>query len=142
MIIFGLILTTFELSSIFGVSWDSIENWLLPKIGQPAWPNLWNALYNASFLTFLTKNLRNLCLVLFADLGDKDAGEVVPADPIAQVVGDRRPLVPRWPSPCQRWRQDRMVRGNLNNNFFWLFNPSAHLFLRVLCFELCKWPFK
>jgi hypothetical protein len=32
MIIFGLILTTFELSSIFGGSWSTIENWLQPKI--------------------------------------------------------------------------------------------------------------
>jgi len=31
MIIFGSILTTFELSIIFGVSWGSIENWLEPK---------------------------------------------------------------------------------------------------------------
>jgi len=31
MIIFGLILTTFELSSIFGSSWSSAENWLQPK---------------------------------------------------------------------------------------------------------------
>jgi len=32
MFIFGLILMTFELSSIFGGSWGSIENWLEPKI--------------------------------------------------------------------------------------------------------------
>jgi len=31
MIIFGLILTTFEESSIFGDSLCSIENWLKPK---------------------------------------------------------------------------------------------------------------
>jgi len=32
MIIFGLILTPFESSSIFGGSWGCIENWLEPKI--------------------------------------------------------------------------------------------------------------
>jgi len=32
MIIFGLILTTFEWSNIFWGSWGSIENWLKPKI--------------------------------------------------------------------------------------------------------------
>jgi len=31
MIIFGLILTTLESSTIFGGSRDSIENWLEPK---------------------------------------------------------------------------------------------------------------
>jgi len=31
MIIFGSILTTFELSSCFEGSWGSIENWLKPK---------------------------------------------------------------------------------------------------------------
>jgi len=36
MIIFGSILTTFELSSIFGSSWGSIENWLEHKIGPPS----------------------------------------------------------------------------------------------------------
>jgi len=35
MIIFGLILTTFELSSIFGGSWGSIEDWLEPKTEPP-----------------------------------------------------------------------------------------------------------
>jgi len=36
MVIFGSILTTFELSSIFGGSWGSIENWLEPKIKTPS----------------------------------------------------------------------------------------------------------
>jgi hypothetical protein len=36
MIIFGLILTTFELSIIFRGSWDSIENWLKPKTKPPS----------------------------------------------------------------------------------------------------------
>jgi hypothetical protein len=44
MIVFGLILTTFELSIIFRGSWSSIENWLKPKSEQPsgylACPNL------------------------------------------------------------------------------------------------------
>jgi hypothetical protein len=44
MIIFGLILTTFESSSIFGGSWGSIENWLEPQTEPPsgnlACPNL------------------------------------------------------------------------------------------------------
>jgi len=31
MTIFGPILTTIELSNIFGGSWGSIENWLKPK---------------------------------------------------------------------------------------------------------------
>jgi len=48
MIIFGSILSTFELSSIFGGSWGSIENWLEPKIKPPsgnfACLNLRNAL--------------------------------------------------------------------------------------------------
>ncbi len=35
MIIFGLILTTFELSSIFGGNWGSIENGLEPKAEPP-----------------------------------------------------------------------------------------------------------
>jgi len=35
MIIFGLILTTFKSSSIFGGSWSSIENWLKPKTKPP-----------------------------------------------------------------------------------------------------------
>jgi len=39
MIMFGLILTTFELSVIFGGSWGSIENWLEPKI-EPSSGNL------------------------------------------------------------------------------------------------------
>jgi len=43
-----VILTTFELSSIFQGSWGSIENWLKPKIepssGNLAGPNLRNAL--------------------------------------------------------------------------------------------------
>jgi hypothetical protein len=34
MIIFGSILTTFQLSSIFEGIWGSIENWLKPKIEQ------------------------------------------------------------------------------------------------------------
>jgi len=33
---FGLILTTFELSSIFGGRWGSIENWLEPKTEPPS----------------------------------------------------------------------------------------------------------
>ncbi len=36
MIIFGSILTTFDLSSIFGGSWGSIVNWLEPKIEPPS----------------------------------------------------------------------------------------------------------
>jgi hypothetical protein len=36
MIIFGLILTTFELSIIFGGSWGSIEKWLKPKTKPPS----------------------------------------------------------------------------------------------------------
>jgi hypothetical protein len=36
MIIFRLILTTFELSIIFGGSWGSIENWLEPKTEHPS----------------------------------------------------------------------------------------------------------
>jgi len=44
MIIFGLILTTFELSSIFGGSWGSIESWhehkIKPPSGNLACPNL------------------------------------------------------------------------------------------------------
>jgi len=36
MIILGSMLTTFELSSIFGGSWGSIENWLEPKIEPPS----------------------------------------------------------------------------------------------------------
>jgi len=44
MLIFGLILNTFESSSIFGGSWGSFENWLEPKIEPPsgdlACPNL------------------------------------------------------------------------------------------------------
>jgi hypothetical protein len=44
MIIFGSIFTTFELSSIFGGSWGSNENWLEPKteppLGNLACPNL------------------------------------------------------------------------------------------------------
>jgi hypothetical protein len=43
MIIFGSILTTFELSIIFEGCWGSIENWLKPKIeptsGNLACPN-------------------------------------------------------------------------------------------------------
>jgi len=43
MIIFGSILTTFESSSIFGGSLESIENWLEPKTkplsGNLACPN-------------------------------------------------------------------------------------------------------
>ncbi len=35
VMIFGLILTTFESSSIFGDSWGSIENWLEPKTEPP-----------------------------------------------------------------------------------------------------------
>jgi len=35
MIIFWLILTTFESSSIFGGNWGSIENWLEPKNKTP-----------------------------------------------------------------------------------------------------------
>jgi hypothetical protein len=39
MIIFGSILTTFELSSTFEGSWGSIENWLKPKT-EPTSKNL------------------------------------------------------------------------------------------------------
>jgi hypothetical protein len=43
MITFGLVLTTFELSRMFGRSWGSIENWLEPKtkppLGNLACPN-------------------------------------------------------------------------------------------------------
>ena len=50
MIIFELILTTFEASFIFRGSLGSIENWLEPKtkptFASSACPNLWNALYN------------------------------------------------------------------------------------------------
>jgi len=35
MIILGSILTNFELSSVFGGSWGSIENWLEPKTEPP-----------------------------------------------------------------------------------------------------------
>jgi len=35
MIIFGLIFTTYELSSIIGGSWGSIENWFEPKTEPP-----------------------------------------------------------------------------------------------------------
>jgi len=53
MIIFGSILTTFELSSIFESSWVSIENWLKPKteplLGNLACPDQWNALYVCNF---------------------------------------------------------------------------------------------
>jgi len=48
MIIFGLILTTFKSSSIFGGILGSIKNWLNPKteppLGNLACPNLWNTL--------------------------------------------------------------------------------------------------
>jgi hypothetical protein len=44
MIIFGLILTTYDSSSIFGGSWGSTEDWLEPKTepqsGNLACPNL------------------------------------------------------------------------------------------------------
>jgi len=36
MIIFGLILTTFESSTIFGGGWSSIENWLKPEAEPPS----------------------------------------------------------------------------------------------------------
>jgi len=39
MIIFGSILTTFELRSVFGGSWGNIENWLKPKT-EPSSGNL------------------------------------------------------------------------------------------------------
>jgi hypothetical protein len=43
MIIFGLIVTTFESSIIFGGIWGSIKNWLEPKTEPPsrnlAFPN-------------------------------------------------------------------------------------------------------
>jgi len=43
MVIFGLILTTNESSSIFGGSWGSFENWLEPNtklaLGNLACPN-------------------------------------------------------------------------------------------------------
>jgi len=35
MIIFWSILTTYESSTIFGGSWDSIENWFEPKTEPP-----------------------------------------------------------------------------------------------------------
>jgi len=48
MIIFGLILTTFEPSISFGDSWVGNENWLKPKTEPPsgnlACPNPWNTL--------------------------------------------------------------------------------------------------
>jgi hypothetical protein len=51
MIIFGSILTTFELCSIFGGSWGNIENWLKPKTkqqsGDLACPNLYQCRLNA-----------------------------------------------------------------------------------------------
>jgi len=57
MIIFGSILTTFELSIIFGGSWGSIENWLKPKAeplsGNLSCPNPWNALYLPNLLNQL-----------------------------------------------------------------------------------------
>ncbi len=62
MITFRLILTTFELSSIFGGSWNSIGNWLEPKIEPPsgnlACPNLWNDLhYNKIMMKCQRSNL-------------------------------------------------------------------------------------
>ncbi len=36
MIVFGSVLTTFELSSIFGGSWGSTGNWLNPKTESPS----------------------------------------------------------------------------------------------------------
>jgi hypothetical protein len=36
MIIFGSILTFFELSNISGDSWGTVENWLEPKTEQPS----------------------------------------------------------------------------------------------------------
>jgi hypothetical protein len=46
----GLILTTFESSSIFGGSWGNIENWLEsetePPLGNLACPNRRNALHD------------------------------------------------------------------------------------------------
>ncbi len=36
IIIFGSILTTIKLSSIFGGSWGSIENWFNPKTERPS----------------------------------------------------------------------------------------------------------
>jgi hypothetical protein len=42
MIIFGLILTTFELSMVFRVSWGSIENWLKPNTTKPPSTLCWN----------------------------------------------------------------------------------------------------
>jgi len=61
MIIFGLIFTIFELSSIFGGRWGSLENWLKPKTeltsGNFACPNPWNALYkNHKLPTFSMNN--------------------------------------------------------------------------------------
>jgi len=35
MIVFGLILTTFESRSFFGGSWKNIENWIEPKTEPP-----------------------------------------------------------------------------------------------------------
>jgi hypothetical protein len=65
MIIFGFVLTTFELSSILGGSWGSRENWLEPKIEPPlgnlACPNLLNALYN-TYVQFRYQFLTNLSL--------------------------------------------------------------------------------
>jgi len=43
-------LTTFKLSLIFWGSWGSIENWHEPEteppLGNLAWPNVWNTLYD------------------------------------------------------------------------------------------------
>jgi hypothetical protein len=52
MIIFGSILTTFELSSIFGGSWGSIENWLEPQTEPPS-GNLGLPKSMLKYLTFL-----------------------------------------------------------------------------------------
>jgi len=55
MIISGLILTTFETSSIFEGSWDSIGNWLetktKPSSGNLACPNEWNV----RFISYLAR---------------------------------------------------------------------------------------
>jgi hypothetical protein len=60
MIIFGLILTTFDSSSIFRSSWGSIENWLEPKTKPPprnlACPNPLNALQIQKKVFYIVEN--------------------------------------------------------------------------------------
>jgi len=71
MIIFGSILTTFELSSIFGGSWGSIKNWLelkiKPPLGNLVCLNLRNALYHKTVISFnCGKDLSNLYIETFS----------------------------------------------------------------------------